>query len=130
MPEDNKPENILLVDDDEFIRDIYSTKFSESGVDVTTAENGKRALEMLAEKDFDVVLVDMIMPKMDGAEFLERFYESHDQQSQKGVVIILSNQGQPKDVDKAQAFDIDGYIIKANNVPSEVLDEITRIYNQ
>jgi len=126
MPEDNKPENILLIDDDEFIRDIYSTKFSESGVDITTAENGTEALEMLAEKDFDVVLVDMVMPEMDGIEFLEQFYENHDQDS---VVIILSNQGQPKDVDKAQAFDIDGYIIKANNVPSEILDEITRIYN-
>ncbi|PSO45522.1 MAG: hypothetical protein BRC25_02005 [Parcubacteria group bacterium SW_6_46_9] len=127
MSEDNKPENILLVDDDEFIRDIYSTKFSESGIDVTPAENGTAALAMLAEKDFDVVLVDMIMPEMDGAKFLEQFYENHDQES---VVIILSNQGQPEDVDKAQVFDIDGYIIKANNVPSEVLHEITRIYNQ
>ena len=126
MPEYSKPENILLVDDDEFIRDIYSTKFSESGIDVTSAENGKKALGLLADNNFDVVLLDMVMPEMDGIEFLEQFYENHDQES---VVIILSNQGQPEDVDKAQTFDIDGYIIKANNIPSEILDEITRIYN-
>jgi CheY-like chemotaxis protein len=123
----NKPENILLIDDDEFIRDIYTTKFSESGMRTVTATNGEEGIEALAEENFDVILVDMIMPKMDGTEFLEQFYENNDQGS---VVIILSNQGQPDDINKAEQFAIDDYIIKANLIPSEVVDEIIRVYNE
>jgi len=130
MPEssDRNPESILLIDDDEFIRDIYSTKFTESGIEITVAENGKGGLEAIAKNSFDVVLVDMIMPGMDGVEFLEKFFDQYGQTNTS--VIVLSNQGQPEDIDDAEQFDIDGYIIKANNVPSEILEEITRIYNQ
>jgi len=129
MPKDDKkPNSVLLVDDDEFIRDIYSTKFAESGIHIAVTEDGEEALDTLKEEHFDVILVDIIMPKVDGIELLEKLDERENMEDTK--VIVLSNQGQPRDIDKAKEFDIDGYVIKANHVPSEVLDEITRVYNQ
>jgi CheY-like chemotaxis protein len=127
-PQDGNPESVLLVDDDEFIRDIYSTKFGDAGLDVTAVENGKEALAVIEGTEFDVILIDMIMPEMDGVEFLEELF-GQDKQADASV-IILSNQGQPENIDAAEQFDIDGYLIKANNVPSEILEEITHIYNQ
>ena len=126
--DDKKPNSVLLVDDDEFIRDIYSTKLAEAGIHIAVTEDGKKALDILKEEHFDVILVDIIMPNVNGIELLKKLGERENMEDTK--VIVLSNQGQPRDIDKAEEFDIDGYIIKANHVPSEVLDEITSVYNQ
>jgi two-component system phosphate regulon response regulator PhoB len=121
-------QKVLLVDDDELIQDIYTTKFSEAGLNVDTAEDGESGLEMLREETYDAVMADVIMPGMDGLEFLEKL--RNEELAKNASVIVLSNQGQPGDIDAAEKFDIDGYIIKASKVPSEVLEEITDIYNQ
>lgn len=128
MSEPVNVENALLVDDDNFIQDIYKTKFSEAGIDVTVAENGSAALESLRENDFDVVLVDLIMPEMGGLDLLEAVRSEGCAES--SIVIVLSNQGQPDDIDKAEEFGIDGYIVKSNYVPSEVLSQVTEIYEE
>lgn len=121
-------QNVLLIDDDDFIQDIYTTKFTEEGIDVTTAQDGSAAIEKLRESDFDAILADIIMPNTDGLEFLKQLRAEN--LAGDASVIILSNQGQPEDIDNAEQFDIDGYIIKASKVPSEVLDKIKEIHTQ
>lgn len=128
MSQPDKPQTILLVDDDDFIQDVYTTEFEESGLSVETADDGEEGLEKLRSDSFDAVLVDVIMPGMDGLEFLEALRE--EGLAQSASVIVLSNQGQPDDVESAEAYDIDGYIIKASKVPSEILEEIIDIYQQ
>lgn len=121
-------ETILLVDDDEFIQDIYATKFGEEGLSVTAVDDGDAALQKLDDQDYDVILLDLIMPGTDGMEMLEAMQA--EGMIANNCIIILSNQGQPEDIDEAQEYDIDGYIIKASNVPSEVLEEVKNIYQQ
>lgn len=128
MPKPEGLQRILLVDDDDFIQDVYIKKFEEEGLEVVTADNGEDGLERLREDSFDAVLIDMIMPGMDGMEFLETIREENLAES--ASVIVLSNQGQPDDMESAQEFDIDGYIIKASNVPSKILEEIIDIYQE
>lgn len=129
MANDTKLQNVLLVDDDDFIQDIYSTKFSEEGISVTTAADGDEALQAIEDHgDFDAILLDIIMPGTDGLELLGIMQDRN--LIEDNCIIILSNQGQPEDEDKADEFDIDGYIIKASNVPSEVLAEVKEIYAQ
>jgi CheY-like chemotaxis protein len=114
---------ILIVDDDEYLLDIYSVKFREEGVKIDTAVGGNEAVDKISsDKDYDIILLDIIMPKLGGFEVLEQLTE-------EGVdvdaeIMILSNQGQPDDIKRAEDYGIDEYIVKANAVPSEVVDRV------
>lgn len=121
----NKNYNVLIVDDDEFLLDIYSRKFKEAGVSVEVALGGEEALEKIKANDFDIVLLDIVMPGMDGLSLLEKIKK--DNLAENTRLIVLSNQGQPTDIEKAKVYDIDGYIVKASTVPSEVLEKVLEI---
>lgn len=127
----SKPEGlqrVLLVDDDDFIQDVYIKKFEEEGLEVVTADDGEEGLQKLREDNFDAVLIDMIMPGVDGMQFLKTIRE--ESLAGSASVIVLSNQGQPDDIESAEQFDIDGYIVKASSVPSKILEEIIDIYQE
>ena len=118
---------ILIVDDDNFLLDIYSMKFSQEGFEVLTATSGEDALEKLKnpEMNFDILLLDMVMPVMDGLSLLRQ--AKNQNLLEKMVVIFLTNQGQPEDIKKAEELEVDGYIVKATSIPSEVLAEVKKI---
>jgi len=118
---------ILIVDDDNFLLDIYSMKFSQEGFEVLTATSGEDALEKLKnpEMNFDILLLDMVMPVMDGFTLLKQ--AKNQNLLEKMVVIFLTNQGQPEDIKKAEELEVDGYIVKATSIPSEVLAEVKKI---
>ncbi len=125
MTETQKNLKILLVDDDKFLLDMYLLKFKKSGLEIDTASNGISALEKIkANSDYDMVLMDIIMPGMDGLELLKKIRE--EKLLPKAVVIMLTNQAD--DEDKAKAIGVDGYIIKATMIPSEVVDKVLSIY--
>lgn len=120
---------ILLVDDDRFLVDMYSIKFSEAGIKVDLAFNGREAMDKIENGDvYDVLLVDLIMPLMDGYEFLREFRSKN--YLPNATVIILSNQGQESDIKMAKEMKIDGYMIKANTIPSEVVSEVLSMINE
>ncbi len=114
---------ILLVDDDAFLRDMYATKFTERGDQVVAFENGKDALLALQKETFDVILTDMVMPQMTGLELLKQI-KAH---SQSHRCIVLSNQGESFDREAAETAGAIGYIVKADLVPSEVVERVHSI---
>lgn len=114
---------ILLIDDDAFLRDMYATKFTECGHAVDAADGAVAALAKLQkDSDFDVILLDMIMPGMGGVELIREIKSRHP--NQKTKYIVLSNQGQHEDIEEAKAAGADGYIIKAESIPSEVVKKV------
>ena len=122
----NKKYKILLVDDDKFLVDIYSLKFKESGLEVEAVFGAQEALERIRENDnFDIIILDLIMPGMDGFGLLENIRKK--KLAENSVLIVLSNQGQRSDIDCAEKFNVDGYIIKASTIPSEVLTKVLEI---
>ncbi len=116
---------ILLVDDDVFLRDMYATKFGELGHSVIAAETGELALEHIRSEKFDAVLLDMIMPGMNGVELLEKIKELKP--SPMPVCIVLSNQGGKEEIEAAENAGAQGYIIKAELIPSEVVEQVTKL---
>lgn len=122
----NKSYKILIVDDDKFLLSMYSMKFSKEGMDVTSIPSPIEALEKLkAGLNPDIIILDIVMPEMDGIELLSKIRK--DKIAPDAVVIILSNQGQPSEIDRAKEYGIAGYIVKATTIPSEVLREVVRI---
>ena len=123
----NKPLSILFVDDDKFLIDMYALKFSKNNFEVHTAQNPDNALKLIRDGlDPDVLLLDIVMPGMDGIELLNLLRKEN--LIKKSTVIMLTNQGLPDDIAKAKKLNVDGYIIKATTIPSEVLSEVNSIY--
>lgn len=125
MEADKKNLKILLVDDDRFLLDMYILKFKKSGLDIDTASNGAAALEKIRSGiDYDIILSDIIMPSMDGLELLKTIRT--EKILPDATFIMLTNQAD--DYDKAKALGVDGYIIKATTIPSEVVEKVLTIY--
>lgn len=123
-----KPLTILFVDDDKFLLDMYALKFSKNNFDVHTAQGPEDALKIIHDGlEPDILLLDVVMPGMDGLELLANLRK--EGLIKKSVVIMLTNQGLPDDVMKAKKLSVDGYIIKATTIPSDVMTEVQKIYN-
>lgn len=116
---------ILLIDDDIFLRDMYATKFTESGDAVEGAADAAEALRMIENEPYDVVILDMVMPGMSGLEFLRALKGVDSAKETK--CIVLSNQGESADVKAAQDLGVLGYIIKAETIPSEVVEKVHKL---
>jgi len=116
---DSKP-YILIVEDDPYILKMYELKLGMAGYDVKTAINGRLGLDKVREKKPDLILLDILMPEMDGFEVLEHLKGDPDT---KGVpVLVLSNLGQEDHINKAMS--VQGFIVKSQYTPSQVVETI------
>ena len=119
---------ILLVEDDPFLIDIYSTKLEASGFKADVAKNGEEALAKLKEKKPDLVVLDIVLPQLDGWEVLARIKENPDHKDLK--VVVLSNLGQKEEVEKGVKLGATKYLIKAHHTPTEVVEEIKKCLSE
>lgn len=117
--------HVLLVEDDSFLANIYKTKFEMEGFKVTTAENGEMGLEEAEKKTPDIILLDILLPKLDGFAVLEKLKANHDLQAVP--VILLTNLGQKDDVEKGLEMGAKDYLIKAHFKPSEVVAKVREV---
>ena len=117
--------SILLVEDDPFLADIYSTKLKSSGFVAEVVSDGEQCLAKLAQKVFDLVILDIVLPKMDGWEILKEIKKT--KKIKYPPVIILSNLNQRAEVEKGLKMGAVKYLIKAHYTPSEVVEEIRKV---
>ena len=117
---------IVIIDDDKFLLDMYVTKFKNAGYDVLAFASAQDALDKLKdETNIDAVIFDIIMPGMNGWTFAEEYRNKNLHPQAKFV--ILSNQSQQDDLNKAKDLQVDLFIVKALKTPSEVVNEINTI---
>lgn len=117
--------NILLIEDDPFLIDIYTTKLKESGFKVEVATDGEEGLRKLIEKKFDLLVLDIVLPRIDGWEILRKVKAVPGLKNLK--IVILSNLGQKDEIEKGINLGATKYLIKAHYTPSEVVEEIKEI---
>lgn len=113
---------ILLVEDDEFLAELYATKLNMEGFEVFLAVDGEKGLKLAKEKMPDLVLLDIILPKMDGFEVLGKM--KIDPAMKNIPVILLTNLSQKDEVKKGLDLGAKDYLIKAHFMPSEVVKKI------
>ncbi|MCB9802481.1 response regulator [Candidatus Nomurabacteria bacterium] len=122
MPESKA--KILLVEDEEMLANMYEVKFQNEGFDITKALDGATGLELAKSIKPDLMLLDVIMPKMDGFSVLKAIRE--DPEIKDLPVILLTNLGQDEDVQKGKELGVVGYLVKANVTPAEVVEAANR----
>ena len=123
---EGEKKKILIVDDDNFLLDMYALKFSQNNFEVYTAGDGVQAVEKLkGGLQPDIIMMDIIMPEMDGFELLETI--NKEKLSPNSMKIILSNKSQQADIDRGNSLGVSGYIVKANSTPVEVITQVTNI---
>jgi len=115
---------ILLVEDDPFLIDIYTTKLKESGFSVEVATDGEGGIRKLRGKKFDLLVLDIVLPQIDGWEILKKIKEDL---KIKIPTVILSNLGQKEEVEKGMKLGAAKYLIKAHYTPSEVVEEMKEV---
>jgi DNA-binding response OmpR family regulator len=118
----SKSKSILLVEDDEFLAELYATKLNLEGFEVSLAVDGEKGLKMAKEVKPDLILLDIILPKMDGCEVLKAIKQ--DKTIEKIPVILLTNLSQKDEVKKGLDLGATDYLIKAHFMPSEVVKKI------
>ena len=120
---------IMLVEDDPMIAEIYKKKFEAAGFEVVNATTGKEVLKLAGESDFDLVLLDMVLPEMSGIDVLKELKQS-GKYSADMKVIILSNLDRAEYEEETKKNGADGFIGKTQYNPSELATEIQRLIKE
>lgn len=114
--------HILVVEDDKFLRDMITRKLDKEGYETSQAVDGEEGLELIREEKPDLILLDLIMPGVDGFEVLE---EMNDDADIKDIaVVILSNLGQKSEVERGLELGAEDFLIKAHFTPEEIIEKV------
>lgn len=119
-----KTSTVLLVEDDNFLRDIIHKRLENEGFKVIKAEDGDQALLEINQSNFDIVLLDIILPNVNGFEVLAKIKNHENEKIQNIPVIMLSNLGQESDIEKAMSMGASNYLIKAHFTTDEIIEKI------
>lgn len=119
---ENKKTKILIIEDDSYISDMYRIKLENSGYEVIVASDGIEGFKALEKQKPNVILLDIVMPKMNGFNVLKMI--KNDSNYKNIPVILLTNLGQEENVKRGFELGAASYIIKAHFTPSEVVEKI------
>jgi len=115
---------ILIIEDDKFLRQLVAQKLLKEGYDVSEAIDGEEGMRMIREEKPDLVLLDLILPGIDGFEVLSQMRK--DEKLSQIPVIILSNLGQKEDVERGLNLGAIDYLIKAHFTPGEIIEKVKK----
>ncbi len=115
----------MIVEDDQMLVEIYQKKMTDAGFDVKVVTNGKNVQSEAAAWQPEIILLDIVLPDMDGFEILENL--GKDDSTKNIRVYAFSNLGSGEDMERAKSLGAEGFITKSDYTPSELVDEIKRI---
>ncbi len=115
---------ILLVEDEEIIRDLLQRKLTQEGYEILVSRDGEEGLKLMRKTKPDLILLDIIMPKMGGFELMEEMQK--DKELKKIPIIVISNSGQPVELDRAQRLGAKDWLIKTEFDPQEVIEKVKK----
>jgi len=121
-------ENILIVEDDKFLRELISKKLIGQGFKIDEAIDGEEALKKLQELKPNLVLLDLILPGLDGFDVLQRMKDNPSTASIP--VLILSNLGQKDEIEKGLKLGAVDFLVKAHFTPEEIVQKIKQVFEK
>ena len=118
---------ILVIEDERFISDLYTRALSKAGYDVTIVDDGELGLHHAVSNKFDIILLDIMLPTMNGVDMLYKMKDQNVQPPLTSKIIITTNLDQKEEVRKKVEQLADGYLIKAEITPKELVNYIQQI---
>ena len=119
---------VLIVEDEDIIMDLLEKKLIQEGYEVSTAYDGEQGMEKLRSVKPDILLLDIVMPKKSGYEVMEEM--SKDPELSKIPIIVISNSGQPVELDKAKNMGAKDWLVKTQFDPKEVVEKVRRLIGE
>ncbi len=121
-------QNILVVEDDEFISEIIARKLEKSGFSISLAHDGQEAIDQLAKSTPDIVLLDILLPKVNGLEVLKSIRSKPE--TKQLPVLVFSNLGSKEEIKTAMDLGATEYMVKASYTIDELIKKINQILNK
>jgi DNA-binding response OmpR family regulator len=118
---------ILFIEDDPLINKIYSTRLKADGHEVFTAENGEEGLKIAMDNNPEIVILDVMMPRVDGFEVLEKLRA--DERFKLKPIIMYSNLNNEEEIKRAKQMGVTEFVIKANLSPTQMVEKIKQYIN-
>jgi len=118
-------QKILIVEDDQYIRELYEGVLTDAGYEVDTANDGQEGLVKLADSTFDLTLLDVMMPNLDGIGVLKELHAMHEKKL-PCKIILLTNLAHDAVIDEALSLGAKGYLTKSELNPDEFLEQVKK----
>ena len=115
---------ILIVEDDTLLVKMYETKFLRENFEVITASDGEKALEIVKSEPVDLVILDFMMPKLSGMDFLREIRTIEGLKNMR--VMVLSNMNNPIEMEKVEQLGVLEILVKADHTPSQIVDKVKK----
>jgi len=119
---------ILIVEDDNFVAEVYLAKLSEMGYETALAQNGEEGLAELKKGKVDLILLDILMPIMNGIEMLEEVKKNEEWKNIP--VILLTNIGEKESIQRVREMGVKNYLIKSHFTPAEVIEKVESVFKE
>jgi DNA-binding response OmpR family regulator len=118
---------IVIVEDDAAMREIVVHKLSANGYNVVQAEDGKEGIDLIVKEKPDIVLLDLMLPEVDGFQVLQAIRKHEDKQVANTPIIVLSNLWSNKDILKTKALHVQAYMVKAYFTTEEIMKKVNEV---
>ena len=127
---ENAAKKILIVEDDQFLREFYQELLTENDYLIDVSSDGEDCLRRVAEKDYDLILLDVMMPRKDGIAVLTELKNKNFFKDKRTQVVMLTNLGQDQMIKQCFELGAQGYLIKSALNPEQVLDEVKKLLQE
>lgn len=115
---------VLIVEDEQYMRDLYLELLKGEGYEADSAADGDEAYQKISSNHYDLILLDLVMPKRSGISVVEQLKEDNKQTQILPNIVILTNLGQDSVIAHAVSLGVRGYIIKSEVTPDKILSEV------
>jgi len=119
---------IIIAEDEPVLIEMYRLYFERAGYEVLKASNGRECIDFVKNEKPNIILLDILMPKVDGWEVLKQL--KTDPETKKIPILVFSNLGQTQEIQKGLDLGADDYVVKSNMTPKELLEKVEGMLNK
>lgn len=124
-----KKRKILIVEDELYIRELYARALRQEGYEVEESDNGEDALNKIKENEYDLILLDIMIPKLNGLQVLENL-KADNMEDKNSKIILLTNLDQALTIADGVSYGVRAYYVKSQYTPDKLKKEVAQFFSE